>query len=522
MKVLLIYPPCLERRIHTEDVSVPPIGLYYVGAALAEAGHEVEVISLHDWDGDPAEIRRLMIDKRPGIIGMSILNANRWGGIEVARIAKSIDPELAVAFGGPSATLLSDHFLNHFPEIDYIVFGEGERSFPALVNHLAEGKGGPPTDVPGIAYRDGGTIQKTMPGHKIGDLDTLPNPARYFTYSHVVLTRGCPEACAFCGSPALWGRRVRSHSPGYFVDQMAMLAERGVSFFHVSDDVFTLRPDRTVAVCREILDRGLQVTWAAISRVDRVDPEMLGWMRRAGCVQISFGVESGSPRIRKLLNKRIRDDDIKRAFSLTQHYGILARAYFIYGCPGETDETIDETLALISEIRPLATIFYLLSLFPGTALYEGIRKGTGLSDEIWCERIEDLLYCQLDPALPDERVREFGRKLRTGFHQRLAGFVESLDLADDPKLYPFHADFLSRLALTFSHGDYAGIPAVGDTDAIAEGLHRRALTYAPDHRAFVGLGMLRQKRGDLRAAAEIIAEGLAHFPDSAELRAMAR
>jgi radical SAM superfamily enzyme YgiQ (UPF0313 family) len=121
-----------------------------------------------------------------------------------------------------------------------------------------------------------------------------------------------------------------------------------------------MRKDRVVEICKKIIEKDLKITWFAISRVNFVDEEMLYWMRKAGCVQISYGVESGSEEIRKVLNKNIRTDDIKRAFALTTKYGILSRAYFIYGSPGENYETIQETIDLIHEIKPLSTIFYIL------------------------------------------------------------------------------------------------------------------------------------------------------------------
>ena len=115
-------------------------------------------------------------------------------------------------------------------------------------------------------------------------------------------------------------------------------------------------------------------------------------MRKAGCIQISYGVESGSEKIRGRLNKNIDKGEIKKAFELTRKYGILARAYFIYGCPEETWDTIKETLDLIEEIEPLSIIFYILDIFPGTALYEDFIKRTDSNDDVWLERIEDILY----------------------------------------------------------------------------------------------------------------------------------
>ncbi len=315
----------------------------------------------------------------------------------------------------------------------------------------------------------------------------------------------------------MWGRRVRFHSPGYFVDQISLLHARGVNFFHVSDDTFTLKKDQAIAVCREIIERGLVVTWAAISRVDTVDPEVLRWMRRAGCTQISYGVESGSARIRRLLGKTITDDQIERAFALTTAAGILARAYFIYGCPGESWETIRKTLDLIDRIKPLAAIFYILDILPGTALYEDFKRRAGLTDDIWRERIEDIPWYTQDQALSEDLMLAFGRRLRTHFHENLPRYIDAVKLDDDPVLHPFHADFLSRLAMTFTHGDYAQNGIVSDPAAAAEKLYRRALSHHPDRRAFLGLGILRQQQRRFHEAEDLLLQGLAHFPESEDL-----
>jgi hypothetical protein len=251
--------------------------------------------------------------------------------------------------------------------------------------------------------------------------------------------------------------------------------------------------------------------------VDAVDAEVLGWMRRAGCIQISYGVESGSPAIRKRLNKNISNAQVRSAFELTQRYGILARAYFIYGCPGETRETIQASIDLMREIQPLACLFYILDLFPGTALYEKVRRRLGWTDDIWLERVEDILYFETDPSLSAERVVEFGRMLRESFYRGLPGFVEALAPVEGPEFRALHADFFSRLALTFDQGDYARIDLIPEKPTLAEALYRRALSYHPDARAFLGLGMLEQKAGRFEASVETLSQGRSHFPADEQL-----
>ena len=479
MKILLVYPYFLDPRLNAEDIQSPPIGIYYVAAFLKARGHAVEVLNWHDRTISPAAMAEVLREKKPGVIGFSVLHANRWGGIEIARLAKRIDPGVKVVFGGVGATHLWEHFLEHFPDIDFIVIGEGEYTFGRLVESFEAGASADPSTIPGLAFRRAGRPTRTAPAEAMCDLDQLPMPGRAFDLAHVALTRGCVSNCAFCGSPAFWGRRIRSHSADYFVEQLAVLQSRGRRFFYVSDDTFTLDRPRVIDVCRKIVERQLDINWAAISRVDAVDEEVLAWMRRAGCIQISYGVESGSAAIRRRLNKRISAPQIRQAFELTQRYGIMARAYFIYGCPGESPETIQETIDLMRAIRPLGAVFYILDIFPGTALYADMKRRLKVTDDIWLKRVEDIMYFETDPALSAEQILDYGRLLREAFHRGLPGFVEALAPIDDPEFHPLHADFFSRLAMTFDQGDYARVEAIPDKPVIAESLYRRALRLSP-------------------------------------------
>ncbi len=514
MKVLLIYPYFLDQRIHAEDVSVVPIGLYYIGALLKQNGYDVEILNWHNFNKNSFEIRKVFKEKSPDVIGFSIVNANRWGAIEIAKIAKKTLNNVKIVFGGIGATFLWEHLLNNFKQIDYIVLGEGEYTFLNLIQHIDRREEEKISAIKGIAFIKDGKLFKTGSSDFIENIDNLPMPARYFTFQHLISSRGCPSNCAFCGSPKFWGRKVRFHSPEYFVEQLELLNKKGVSFFYVSDDTFTMREDRVIEICKNIIERDLKINWFAISRVNLVNDEMLYWMRKAGCIQISYGIESGSEKIRHVLNKNIKTDDIKRAFSLTVKYGILPRAYFIYGSPGETEETIDETITLIKEIKPLNSIFYILDIFPGTALYEDFQSRNKTGDDIWLKKIEDIMYFETDSSLSKEKILSYGNKLRTEFYKSLPENASSINLVDKSDLYKYHADFLSRLAMTFSHGDYANIKEIPDKEKIAETLFFKALSYFPDHRAFLGLGIIKQKNREYMESITILEEARKHYPES--------
>jgi len=518
MKTLLIYPYFLEDRVHEEEISVVPMGVYYLGAVLKENNYDVEILNWHKVNKASCDvIKETLIEKKPDVIGFSIMHANRWGGIEIARIAKQIDPKVKIVFGGIGTTFLWKHLLKHFKEIDYAVLGEGEYTFLNLIKCIEKHNYKKIKDIKGIAYRKKNKVVKTKSAEIIHNLDKLPMPAKYFNYQHVSLTRGCPGNCTFCGSPQLWGHKVRFHSPDYFVNQIELLFKKGITFFYFSDDTFTLKKDIVIEICKKILNRELKIVWVAISRVNYVNDEVLYWMRKAGCIQISYGVESGSEKIRKILNKNIKTDQIKKAFALTPRYGIMARAYFIYGCQGESWDTIQDTIDLIHKIKPLSIIFYILDIFPGTALYSDFKKRCKITDDIWLKRIEDIIYFQSDPDLSQDMILAFGQKLRMNYYENLAGFTDDIEVIDDKELYELHADFFSRLGMTFDYGDYANIEAIKDKDRVAERLYKKSLDYHPDQRSFLGLGIIKQKMGEYIQSAKILSEGVEHFPESEQL-----
>ena len=518
MKILLIYPPFLEARVHEEEINAPPLGLYYVGALLKEKGYHVEILNWARMSKASDLIVQTLREKRPNIIGFSILQANRWGALEIAETAKAVNPEMTVVFGGIGATFLWKHFLTHFKAVDFCVLGEGEYPFLKLVRAIEKGHPKKLKSVKGIAFRTKGHPVKTARPLPIKNLDDLPIPSKYFDYQHVAFTRGCPGNCTFCGSPRFWGRRVRFHSAAYFVKQLEYLYKRGTKFFYFSDDTFLINKERVIDICKKIIERNLKISWFAISRVDLVNEDVLYWMRMAGCTQISYGVESGSEKIRNFLNKNIQSDQIKKAFDLTTRYGILARAYFIYGSPGENRDTIQETIDLINEIKPLSTIFYILDIFPGTALYDMFLKQSGQTDDIWLQKIEDILYFETDPHLTEKMILAFGRELRTAFHKALPDFADAVELTKKEDFRELNADFLSRLAMTFSHGDYAKLETIPHKDKTATCLYRKSLDFAPNDRAYLGLGMIKQRERAFRESITLLDKGLGVFPENDQMK----
>ncbi len=527
--VLFVNPACLDPRVTDDDATIVPIGLFYLSALLIENGFGARILNLAASGAGnppqgPAVFAEALEKEKPDLIGFSVTTASRHQAMECAKTAKTLLPESAVVFGGPAPTFMGPFFMDACPDIDFIVKGEGEIACLKLA--LALDETAPDTrqrldrlkEINGLLFRHKDRITDTGPGVEVSDLDSLAHPSTYFTFQHLSMSRGCPGKCTFCGSPRFWGQStVRFHSAKWFAHEIKTLAQRGVSHFFICDDTFTMDKGRVLEFCAILIESGLSITWNAISRVDYVDRDLLVAMRKAGCIQISFGVESGSAPIKKVLGKPVSNDAAVRAFSLTKAAGILPRAYFIYGSPGETAQTIEESIALLNRMGPLGAVFYMLVVFPGTYLYtRALNKGL-IKGKIWHKKIEDIPWFELDESLNFGQVTAFGNALRDSFYKGLEGVAQSLELDPDPALSPFHADFLSRLALTFSQGDYAMDPRIKTPEQTAEALFNKALDFYPDFRAFAGLGMLYQKQRRFKEAFSAMEQGLARYPGNETL-----
>ncbi|MCK7513239.1 MAG: cobalamin-dependent protein [Desulfobacterales bacterium] len=354
------------------------MGLYHVAAVLKEHGCEVEVLNWHDIAAIPRSSSKRRCCGRSGrrSIGFSILHANRWGGIEIARIAKRLDPETTVVFGGVGATHLWEHLAaaRSRRSITSCV-GEGEHAFLSLVRRI-DGRGPvamrPPSRASPCAQTAGPSGRPTA--EPIRDLDALPMPARYFDLRAPVPDPGLRRRTArFCGSPGLLGPPGPLPLGGLFRRAARGPARAAASrFFYVSDDTFTLNRqpgDRRLPARSS--QRRLGIHWAAISRVDAVDEEVLAWMRRAGCIQISYGVESGSEAIRRRLNKTISATQIRaglRANPALRHHGPgLFHLRLPRGNPGRPSR---KRIDLMLEIQPLARRF----LHPGSLSRDGALR----------------------------------------------------------------------------------------------------------------------------------------------------
>jgi radical SAM superfamily enzyme YgiQ (UPF0313 family) len=428
MKVLLLTPPAPRLRnpaTAEEDLLPPrtwvPLGIAYLTSALRKNGVETVFADLHEhsWPRVAALLRR----ERPDVVGISCFTLGRTNALRLATEARQALPEARIVMGGPHATFFPEHMLAN-PAVDVVVLGEGEETIVELAARFEEDGG--LADIPGLALRSTDGVFRTPPRERSTDLDHLAFPAydafdlarykspeipeqyRALTGTHLLSSRGCPFHCGFCSVNRFFEGRWARRSPRNVADEIERLIEdRHVRHLYFSDDLFTLDRQRVLDLCREIIVRKLHFVWMAETRVDLVDEELLGWMYRAGCYRIYYGVESGSPRVLKAAGKGFTVEQVRRAFVMTHEAGMEPCCFLMVGNPGENPETIGETVELIHAIRPATMpILGINTLLPASSQYDRAKEAGLISDDYWLgtappppytleHDVDDLIYLQM-------------------------------------------------------------------------------------------------------------------------------
>lgn len=436
--ILLVNPPSPDDSIIIRDLNRsgrtskeriiwPQTNLAYM-AAMVDDTHDVEIIDCIAENIDWQDFEKYLLNKKPRYLVSHVITSLETNDMQTFSIAKKLVNCITIAVG-PHVTELAKEVLTKYISLDIIICRETEITFKELINTLENG--GDLSKVKGIAYRDDGTIKINESREFIQDLDKLPLPRydllpldKYMfpfiasKFVFVVSSRGCPYPCTFCRQPIMWDYKVRTRSADSIIEELKLLKKLGINNFLFHSDTFTIKKDIVIELCKKIIDEKLEMKWGCNSRVDTVDREMLEWMKKAGCWMIAYGIESGSQQILDNVRKEITIDQARDAVKWAHDIGITVYGYFIIGLPGETFETINETIAFAKKLPVTFALFHVGSPYPGTEFYKEAKENGWLNFTKWEDVDQGRSTPVVYPNLSSEDILNGIKKAHRKFYMR--------------------------------------------------------------------------------------------------------
>jgi len=375
----------VERELHV------PLGPLYLTRALEDAGFAVDFRDYQCVDSDEPFEMGVFLDflRDPApVIGLSCMANLLPFTVLAMRALQQAYPDRTLVLGGVGSKAVEGKLLGRFPWINTICRGEGERTGVELLRTIQEG--GDLTGVHGVSVRTNGSVIHTPERERIVDLDTIPFPAfekidlpRYAGYG-MMTSRGCPYPCTFCSVAPVWNLKSYSRGAKNIVDEMEFLhREAGVDLFLFQDEFFVSGKKQVMKFCRELTGRGLNVQWKAFGRVNLVDEEMMRAMADCGCVELRFGIESGSDRVLAAIKKGFTAAETLDVVPKAVEFFPRVDAFFVWGFPFETMEDFNQSLFQMVSFRMMGARILpsLLSLLPQTEVY---REWSGKAPLEFC------------------------------------------------------------------------------------------------------------------------------------------
>jgi radical SAM superfamily enzyme YgiQ (UPF0313 family) len=430
-----------------------PIGILTLAAILRQVGITVEVVDLnrtyyrclrtaayrHRRDFC-AFVAREFASRSFDVWGFSTICSTYPLTIRIAREVKRSHPQSVVMLGGPQASVVDASTLQAFPFIDFIVRGEADETLPLLLAALPDMRRF--REIPGVTFRSGGSIVRNHDAPAVLDLDKLPMPA-FDQYPklgacHAVpleLGRGCPFACRFCSTNDFFRRRFRLKSPARVIEQMrAIHRTYGNTRFDLIHDMFTVDRKRVVEFCEALLASGEQFQWHCSARTDCMDEELIALMARAGCVSIFFGIETGSARLQRLVDKNLDLREAASCVACAARQGIDTTVSLITGFPNETKKDLRDTVDFLMDAARFDSArlqLHLLAPLAGTPIYEQYRgrleQADILSDISYHGWHQDSADQEIIRAHPDifPNFYSVPTSLNLGYIKELRDFIQN-------------------------------------------------------------------------------------------------
>lgn len=431
MHILLTLPFDTQHKWESPD-----LGLGYLAALLRQEGHHVEMVlrpGAIDFAG-------WLEKKRFDLYGIKTFSSQARATQQTIAIIRRVDPGAMIVLGGPHVAADPVHLFHLFAGADYGIGGEGELGLQGLVRAIEDGtlsQQQTKESIPGLIWRDGeGT--RANEHHYVQDLDTLPFPAwdlmRPERFPHIpfngysrrhpiapmILTRGCPHHCTFCGAAAVNGRRLRARSADNVMAELRLLTSQyGVREIQFYDSNCADRRGPLREVLRRIVAERIDITWCAPNgiRLDAVDEELARLMKQSGCFQVNVGIESGSPRILKQIRKNLSLDVARRSIELLRRHKIEVVGFFMLGFPGESRDDMRQTIDLAMDLPLTGASFSIYCPLPGTEDYE-VTFREGKPDHEVLDSFDFVRYDNNLSEAPAKELRALQRWAYMRFHLR--------------------------------------------------------------------------------------------------------
>lgn len=427
-KILLITPPCINLYKKTKNAApiYPPLGLLYIASLLEKNNIEVKLIDSFSSNLNFEKIEKEIREYKPEITGITSTTSTFREVVFLASLIKKNFPDVKIVVGGPHVTPISGEILRENENIDIVVKGEGEFTFLNIVKDI------PLDKIKGISFRRGNNILDNGVSERIEDLDSLPFPARHLLnirnykvsakfpslkpFTTIITSRGCPYKCSFCATSVIFPDKIRKRSAENVIleieDVVCKFKVREIAFV---DDIFTVDYKRVVKICDAL--KKMNLIWICNSSVNTVNEDILKIMAESGCKAIEFGIESGSERILKTIEKKITLKESISVIKLAKKYKILVSTTFIIGHLKEDRDFLKETLEFIKQIDSDILHLSLLTPYPGTEVYEIAKRENRLRIN-FAEYVSpkyDTPVIKLDSITPEE-LKKYWKKIMLAFY----------------------------------------------------------------------------------------------------------
>jgi len=358
-----------------------PLGLACVAAATKKAGHDVVMLDLMAEKDAHSVLKKAIEGCHPDIIGISVRNIDDQnmenprfllGPVkEIVTGCRSLS-EAKIVLGGAGYSIFPESSLS-FSGADMGIQGEGEAVFPELIERIEQGaslSGLPGLYLPGHGLQCKRMFAKNLDTLPLPDTDLWSTPSqKEELWMPVQTRRGCPLSCSYCSTEVIEGRVIRRHSPEAIVQWIARWRRGGIHQFYFVDNTFNFPPSYAKEICRKLTDHGLNIRWWSILYPKHVDKELVELMARAGCEQVSMGFESGSERILKNMNKKFTPEEVRKISERLFEHGIRQMGFLLLGSPGETRESVEESLIFTDSLKlDILKITLGVRIYPHTSL----------------------------------------------------------------------------------------------------------------------------------------------------------